>query len=213
MREELPKRKPKKVVVVEKNKRKRKEEEEDEAEGKEEHGDEGEEEEDEAEGEEEHGDEGEDGVEGGEGAGRDEAEEMAGVGDDFEANIVGKKENSNDIEETEDAFAASFYQERKKLENSHFVIDDEEDWEEESAPFQPYLPSLDNPQAVLQWIYAELKDVCSMDVILKALQKIMRGGDDAEDSNIVVSCEDDQEDSHSKANPASADGNRVSAEE
>ena len=52
-----------------------------------------------------------------------------------------------------------------------------------------------------------------MDVILKALQKIMRGGDDAEDSNIVVSCEDDQEDSHSKANPASADGNRVPAEE
>jgi hypothetical protein len=53
-----------------------------------------------------------------------------------------------------------------------------------------------------------------MDVILKALQSIMRGGDDAEDSNIVVSlCEDDQEDSHSKANPASADGNRVPAEE
>jgi hypothetical protein len=53
-----------------------------------------------------------------------------------------------------------------------------------------------------------------MDVILKALQSIMRGGDDAEDSNIVVSlCEDDQEDSHNKANPASADGNRVPAEE
>jgi hypothetical protein len=107
MREELLKREPskalteKKVVVVETNKRKRneKEEEEDEAEGEEEHGDEGEEEEeDEGEGEEEHGDEGEDGVEGGEGAGRDEAEEMAGVGDDSEANIV---EDSNDIEETE----------------------------------------------------------------------------------------------------------------
>ena len=53
-----------------------------------------------------------------------------------------------------------------------------------------------------------------MDVILKALQSIMRGGDDAEDSNIVFSlCEDDQEDSHSKANPASADDNWVPAEE
>jgi hypothetical protein len=87
----------KKVVVVDKKKRKRNEkeekEEEDEAEGEEEHGDEGEEEEedDEAEGEEEHGDEGEDGVEGGEGAGKDEAEQMAGVGDDSEANIVGKR--------------------------------------------------------------------------------------------------------------------------
>jgi len=54
-----------------------------------------------------------------------------------------------------------------------------------------------------------------MDVILiKALQSIMRRGDDPEDSNIVVSLyEDDQEDSHNKANPASADGNRVPAEE
>ena len=85
--------------------------------------------------EQEHGDEGEDGVDGGEGAGRDEAEEMAGVGDDTEANIVGKKEDSNDKEETEDAFAASFYQESLKLENSHIAIDDEEDWEEETAPF------------------------------------------------------------------------------
>jgi hypothetical protein len=51
-----------------------------------------------------------------------------------------------------------------------------------------------------------------MDVILMALQSIMRGGEDAEDSNIVVSlCEDDQEDFYS--NPASADGNRVPAEE
>ena len=42
----------------------------------------------------------------------------------------------------------------------------------------------------------------------------MLGDDDAEDSNIVVSlCEDDQEDSHSKVNLASADGNRVPAEE
>jgi hypothetical protein len=128
---------------------------------------------------------------------------MAGVGDDSEANIV---EDSNDIEET-DAFAASYYQERKNLENSHIAIDDEENWEEETVHFGPVLPSLDNPKAVLEWIYAELKDVCSMDEILKALQSIMRGGEDAEDSNIVVShCEDDQEDSHSKANPASADG-------
>ena len=140
----------------------------------------------ESEEEQEHGDEGEDGVDGGEGAGRDEAEEMAGVGDDTEANIVGKKEDSNDKEETEDAFAASFYQESLKLENGHIAIDDEEDWEEETAPFQPYLPSLDNPKAVLEWIY----DVCSMNVILKALERIMRRGDDAEDSNIVVSyCE------------------------
>jgi hypothetical protein len=55
----------------------------------------------------------------------------------------------------------------------------------------------------LEWIYAELKDVCSMDVILKALDSIM-----GKDSNIVVSlCEDDQEDFFS--NPASADGNRA----
>ena len=192
---------------------KEEEEEEDEAEGEEEHGDEGEEEEeDEAEGEEEHGDEGEVGVEGGEGAGRDEAEEVARVGDDSEANIV---KDSNDIEETdkmEDAFATSYYQEREYLEKSHIAIDDEEDWEEETAPFEPVLPSLENSQAVLEWIYAELKDVCSMPVILQALQSIMRGGEDAEDSNIVVSlCEDDQEDFYS--NPASADGNRVPAEE
>jgi len=209
----------KKVVVVEKKKRKRdekveEEEEEDEAEGEEEHGDEGEEEEeDEAEGEEEHGDEGEVGVEGGEGAGRDEAEEVARVGDDSEANIV---KDSNDIEETdkmEDAFAASYYQEREYLEKSHISIDDEEDWEEEIAPFEPVLPSLDNPQAVLEWIFEQLKDVCSMPVILQALQSIMRGGEDVEDSNnIVISlCEDDQEDFYS--NPASADGNRVPAEE
>jgi hypothetical protein len=200
----------KKVVVVEKKKRRRneKEEEEVEAEGEEEHEDEGEEEDDETEGEEEHSDEGEVGVEGGEGAGRDEAEEMAGVGDDSEANIV---EDSNDIEETESAFAASFYQEREYLKNSHIAIDDEEDWEE-TAPFEPVLPNLDNPQAVLEWIYAELKDVCLTNVILMALQSIMRGGEDAEDSNIVVSlCEDDQEDFYS--NPASADGNRVPAEE
>jgi hypothetical protein len=114
-------------VVVEKKKRKRdekveEEEEEDEAEGEEEHGDEGEEEEDEAEGEEEHGDEGVVGIEGGEGAGRDEAEEVARVGDDSEANIV---KDSNDIEETdkmEDAFAASYYQEREYLEKVIFLL-------------------------------------------------------------------------------------------
>jgi hypothetical protein len=145
----------KKLVVVKKKKRRRNENEEGE--------------EDEAEGEEEHGDEGGVGVEGGEGAGRDEAEEVARVGDDSEANIV---KDSNDIEETdkmEDAFAASYYQEREYLEKSHIAIDDEEDWEEETAPFEPVLPSLDNPQAVLEWIYAELKDVCSMPVILQAL--------------------------------------------
>ena len=67
------------------------------------------------------------------------------------------------------------------------------------------LPSSDNPQEVLEWLYTELKDVFSMNVILKSLQCIIRGGNDAVDSNI--------EDFQSKANPASADGNRVSAEE
>jgi hypothetical protein len=38
---------------------------------------------------------------------------MAGVVDDSEANIV---EDSNDIEETESAFVASYYQEREYLE-------------------------------------------------------------------------------------------------
>jgi hypothetical protein len=67
------------------------------------------------------------------------------------------------------------------------------------------LPSSDNPQEALEWLYTELKDVFSMNVILKSLQCIIRGGNDAVDSNI--------EDFQSKANPASADGNRVSAEE
>jgi hypothetical protein len=34
-----------------------------------------------------------------------------------------------------------------------------------------------------------------MDLILKSLQCIIRGGDDAVDSNIVILCEDDNEDS------------------
>ena len=129
-------------------------------------------------------------------------------------NIVGKLEDSNDIETTKirhgDPFAVSFFQESGALEESYIDNDVAEDWEEETDTFQPYL---NENQEVLEWLYTELKDVFSIDLILKSLQCIIRGGDDAVDSNIVILCEDDNEDSQSKENLASADGNQVSAEE
>ena len=124
-------------------------------------------------------------------------------------NIVGKLEDSNDIETTKirhgDPFAVFFFQESGALEESYIDNDVTEDWKNQSY--------LNENQEVLEWLYTELKDVFSMDLILKSLQCIIRGGDDAVDSNIVILCEDDNEDSQSKENLASADGNQVSAEE
>jgi hypothetical protein len=58
-------------------------------------------------------------------------------------NIVGKLEDSNDIETTKirhgDPFAVSFFQESGALEESYIDNDVAEDWEEETDTFQPYL--------------------------------------------------------------------------
>ena len=72
----------------------------------------------------------------------------------------GYDSDSNDIEATEirhgDSFAASFYIKSGALGESYIDIDVDEDWEEETSPFQPYLsenqdlPSSDNPQEVLE---------------------------------------------------------------
>ena len=82
----------------------------------------------------------------------------------------------------------------------HVEEDSEEDPEEDTSNFQPLLtenqdlPSSENWQDLLEWLYKKLKDLFSIDDIVKFLQYIIDGGEDAMVLNIVNLCEDDIED-------------------
>ena len=102
-------------------------------------------------------------------------------GEDVDANRVAKCDESNDKEESEQRL---FDEGSRRLTDRYIDIADE-DWEEDTSNTQPYstgnlkLPSLEKPQEVLEWLYEEMKDLFSTDVILQALDIIVNGAADS----------------------------------
>ena len=101
-----------------------------------------------------------------------------------------------EIEEVHgDPFKSSFLKECGALGDSYIDIHVEEDSEEDPEEEKQDLPSSENWQDVLEWLYEKLKDHFSMDDIVKSLQYIIDGGgEDAKVLNTVNLCEDDIED-------------------
>jgi hypothetical protein len=127
--------------------------------------------------------------------------------------IGGMDSEEKEIEEGHgDPFKSSFLKECGALGDSYIDIhveeDSEEDPEEDTSNFQPSstenqdLPSSEN---LLEWLYRQLKDLFSMDDILKSLQYFIDGGgEDAKVFNTVNLCEDDIEDGGRAFETASA---------
>ncbi len=174
-------------MVVEKNKRKVKEEENGSDSDNNYQGEEDEEEDEEEEAVEEKDDD-----EGGNGGAGGDEEEMAEGGEVYQ--IGGMDSEEKEIEEGRgDLFKSSFLKDFGALGDSYIDIhveeDSEEDPDEDTSNFQPSLtenqdlPSSENWQDVLGWLYKKLKDHFSMDDLVMSLQYIIDGGGEDDIAN------------------------------